>query len=235
VPEGRSSEPLTDKQTAKEIQQALDSKGYDVGPIDGIPGERTESAIRMYQQRHGLVVDGHLSQSLLRHLTTPTSTKSQNTTTYRNEALGFQVTYFNDWATVRPVSPKVKWKIASNNGAGPDVLTVSVARFTGDQTEFMTSLHSMSDSAYVKGIRKRFPGAKVTERKDTYLGSFPAYATTLTYPVKNLDFEAEGVTVQIICVRQTKLYVVQLETFTPFFEESYPVFVATLASFTFLL
>lgn len=42
----------------KELQSLLDKKGFSPGPIDGIFGPRTESAVKRYQQSEGLVVDG---------------------------------------------------------------------------------------------------------------------------------------------------------------------------------
>jgi hypothetical protein len=51
-----------------EIQAGLARLGYDPGPIDGIAGPRTRSAIRAYQQDHGLVVDGRASANLAMHI-----------------------------------------------------------------------------------------------------------------------------------------------------------------------
>jgi peptidoglycan hydrolase-like protein with peptidoglycan-binding domain len=46
-----------------EIGADLQRLGYDVGPADGRLGPRTEAAIRDYQQRYGLPVDGRPSVS----------------------------------------------------------------------------------------------------------------------------------------------------------------------------
>jgi peptidoglycan hydrolase-like protein with peptidoglycan-binding domain len=50
------------------IQRELAAKGYEPGPIDGVAGARTASAIRRYQADNGLVVDGQVSLRLLNHL-----------------------------------------------------------------------------------------------------------------------------------------------------------------------
>jgi len=42
----------------RELQNKLASLGYDVGPIDGIFGRRTESAVIQFQKNNGLKVDG---------------------------------------------------------------------------------------------------------------------------------------------------------------------------------
>jgi len=42
----------------KQLQRALKSLGYSVGTIDGSYGPSTESAVKQFQQAHGLVADG---------------------------------------------------------------------------------------------------------------------------------------------------------------------------------
>jgi murein L,D-transpeptidase YcbB/YkuD len=44
--------------SSKELQQHLKSRGFDPGPIDGILGPRTHSAIVSFQKAHKLVADG---------------------------------------------------------------------------------------------------------------------------------------------------------------------------------
>lgn len=48
----------SDRNTIVKIQQFLDGKGYDVGPIDGIVGPKTFAAIQAYQRDHNLTADG---------------------------------------------------------------------------------------------------------------------------------------------------------------------------------
>ncbi|MGH6718043.1 MAG: peptidoglycan-binding protein [Alphaproteobacteria bacterium] len=50
------------------VQQALSAGGYRPGPIDGVAGPRTTTAIRRYQGEHGLPVTGIVSQALVNHL-----------------------------------------------------------------------------------------------------------------------------------------------------------------------
>jgi membrane-bound lytic murein transglycosylase B len=59
------------------IQQKLTEKGFDVGTPDGIPGLRTQTAIRKYQQANHLPVDGYASPSLLTHIQNNISVVSQ--------------------------------------------------------------------------------------------------------------------------------------------------------------
>jgi membrane-bound lytic murein transglycosylase B len=51
-----------------ELQQQLTSMGFEPGEADGMPGLRTQSAIRLYQQTHGLPMDGYASSRLLEHV-----------------------------------------------------------------------------------------------------------------------------------------------------------------------
>ena len=42
--------------------------GFDAGAPDGLLGPRTQGAIRVYQARHGLPVDGYPSPDVLAHV-----------------------------------------------------------------------------------------------------------------------------------------------------------------------
>ena len=53
------------------IQEKLESAGFEIGPVDGILGPRTEAAIVSYQSQHGLTPDGYPSESLFNHLSEP--------------------------------------------------------------------------------------------------------------------------------------------------------------------
>ena len=50
------------------IQQLLRRRGYDAGPADGVPGNRTQQAITRYQRDQGLATEGLPSPELLAHL-----------------------------------------------------------------------------------------------------------------------------------------------------------------------
>jgi peptidoglycan hydrolase-like protein with peptidoglycan-binding domain len=49
----------------REAQQALQQKGFDVGPIDGVMGPKTSAALREFQQAQGLKSSGRLDQQTL--------------------------------------------------------------------------------------------------------------------------------------------------------------------------
>jgi peptidoglycan hydrolase-like protein with peptidoglycan-binding domain len=49
-----------DRGDTKNAQQALQAKGYNPGPIDGVHGSRTSAALRDFQKAEGLTVTGQL-------------------------------------------------------------------------------------------------------------------------------------------------------------------------------
>jgi localization factor PodJL len=59
---------LTARDQVKLAQQLLAQKGFDPGVADGEMGSRTANAIRLYQLRNGLPVNGSVSKPLLEHL-----------------------------------------------------------------------------------------------------------------------------------------------------------------------
>ena len=42
--------------------------GYSVGSVDGVMGPQTAEAIRKYQKRHDLLVDGRPTQEMAQHI-----------------------------------------------------------------------------------------------------------------------------------------------------------------------
>ncbi len=54
--------------TIRNAQQALQRGGFNVGPIDGVPGPRTQAAVREFQQRNGLTPSGELDAQTLKAL-----------------------------------------------------------------------------------------------------------------------------------------------------------------------
>ncbi|MGH8657430.1 MAG: peptidoglycan-binding domain-containing protein [Gammaproteobacteria bacterium] len=52
----------------RNIQSGLTQLGYAPGPADGVLGAKTKTAIRAYQQNHGLLVDGEATAPLAEHI-----------------------------------------------------------------------------------------------------------------------------------------------------------------------
>ena len=54
--------------TVRSAQEALDRHGFELGPIDGILGPRTQAALRGYQRKNGITPTGQLDAATLRAL-----------------------------------------------------------------------------------------------------------------------------------------------------------------------
>jgi membrane-bound lytic murein transglycosylase B len=69
IANGRDAErePLTHDET-KEIQRLLNRLRFNAGPEDGLPGPRTRSAIRSFQEQLSLPPDGYPTHTLLQRL-----------------------------------------------------------------------------------------------------------------------------------------------------------------------
>ncbi|MEX0617591.1 MAG: lytic murein transglycosylase, partial [Pseudohongiellaceae bacterium] len=51
-----------------ELQESLNNSGFDAGPVDGILGSQTRTAIREFQQTRNVPMDGYASYELLEQL-----------------------------------------------------------------------------------------------------------------------------------------------------------------------
>jgi peptidoglycan hydrolase-like protein with peptidoglycan-binding domain len=70
-----------DRGDTKNAQQALQAKGYNPGPIDGIHGPRTSAALRDYQKAEGLNVTGQMDGDTRAKLMASGSTSPSASTT----------------------------------------------------------------------------------------------------------------------------------------------------------
>jgi len=58
--------PITyDSSTVRAVQQALNARGYNPGPVDGQFGAATQDAVKRFQQFAGLPANGELTPSTL--------------------------------------------------------------------------------------------------------------------------------------------------------------------------
>ena len=68
--------------TVTEIQTRLKSWGYYDGAVDGVYGSRTENAVRYFQRKNGLSVDGQVGAETLAALGLPTGSSSDGGGSY---------------------------------------------------------------------------------------------------------------------------------------------------------
>jgi peptidoglycan hydrolase-like protein with peptidoglycan-binding domain len=60
-----STSETADSNVVQQIQQALNSKGYNTGAVDGKMGQKTQQALTKFQQAQGLQPTGQLDQQTL--------------------------------------------------------------------------------------------------------------------------------------------------------------------------
>lgn len=58
----------TPQLVVRAVQRELATRGFDVGPADGQPSEKTEAAISAYEKAHGLPITGVATDALLRNI-----------------------------------------------------------------------------------------------------------------------------------------------------------------------
>src|SRR5690606_699325 len=61
-----TDDPGTSRAERREIQQLLLNRGYDIGEVDGLIGDKTRQAIRQEQNRLGLSPTGRAGQQVLK-------------------------------------------------------------------------------------------------------------------------------------------------------------------------
>jgi peptidoglycan hydrolase-like protein with peptidoglycan-binding domain len=54
-----------DRSTVARLQVALNQRGFDPQGIDGVAGPRTREAVRAFQERYGMKVNGVITNQLL--------------------------------------------------------------------------------------------------------------------------------------------------------------------------
>lgn len=60
--------PKLSRDEVEALQKRLNEKGFEAGPVDGIPGPSTRAAIRRFQKSRGMIADGFPSYEVLRKL-----------------------------------------------------------------------------------------------------------------------------------------------------------------------
>jgi peptidoglycan hydrolase-like protein with peptidoglycan-binding domain len=57
--------PILTAEGIRAVQQALQKKGFDPGPIDGVLGPQTEQAVRKFQEAYGINMSGRIDNQTL--------------------------------------------------------------------------------------------------------------------------------------------------------------------------
>jgi peptidoglycan hydrolase-like protein with peptidoglycan-binding domain len=59
------SAPSLNQDSIRQVQQALQKKGFDPGPVDGLFGPKTKEAVRNFQDRYGMNASGDIDNQTL--------------------------------------------------------------------------------------------------------------------------------------------------------------------------
>jgi hypothetical protein len=152
-------------------------------------------------------------------------------TIYRNNKLGFELTYPNTWE-VNDLVPDAAFSIKNRNKNEFGTLSVSVANFTMDAAKYWANIDMIIRGLEEK-FRSRFPDAEIIERGETFLGGHPAYIIATQYTIRNLRFEMEVTNIQVQCIRNSKLFILNFETPNAYFQKNFLTFQAIAATFNF--
>jgi peptidoglycan hydrolase-like protein with peptidoglycan-binding domain len=57
--------PNLSQDNVRQVQQALQKKGFEAGPVDGILGPKTKEAVRNFQDRYGMKASGDIDNQTL--------------------------------------------------------------------------------------------------------------------------------------------------------------------------
>ncbi len=100
---------LASDSTVTQIQQKLEERGYDPGPIDGIMGKKTKSAIKKFQSDSGLESTGAINRVTLDKLDLSKLPVAKSKTSQRD---GRFVAYAN--GTVKDTKTDLMWASKDN-------------------------------------------------------------------------------------------------------------------------
>lgn len=156
---------------------------------------------------------------------------ADNYSVYRNDRVGFEITYPNSWER-NSLNTNAVFAIKNKNEKKLGVLSVNVAKSSMNKSEFWNNTNT-----FVRGLeqdlKKRFPDSEVVEHGKTYLGSQPAYLISYIYTVRNLSFERQIVAFQVICIHSNKMFLINFESPDYSFEENVINFNSIIATFNF--
>ena len=154
---------------------------------------------------------------------------SANVKTFRNDELGFQITYPENWVQAQGKSALY---IKRNSEKEPADMSINVSHFTGDKDSVMSEIKA-NPEVLMAQVKKRFPDAKLVESGETYLGGYPGYYLMMDYTIKNFKTEKDIKVFQIFCIKDKKFYLIHFETFASIYDITFPEFEKTLSSFNF--
>lgn len=151
---------------------------------------------------------------------------------YRNSMHGFELTWPSTWE-INPLVQGPVFAIKNKDNSKLGVLSVSVGSLKTDSDKLMAQLEKDGGKSVLRSAKDRFGDAKLTAFEKTRISGFPAFMTTMSYVVNNLDFQMKVIAIQVVCVHAQKIYLFNFESPDFSFQENYRTFKTIMSSFNF--
>lgn len=150
-PQTLSTEPalpqstaISDRSIVREMQNILNSLGYNVGTPDGLAGKKTGAGVSKFQSEHGLEATGQLNQKTvdkLRELKTQGQSMKNEASETAEEKTGTEIAENEILEKNEPESkPQAENQVAQGAEAGKDILVT-----TKGKTEIMKEPSPLSE------------------------------------------------------------------------------------------
>lgn len=161
----------------------------------------------------------------------PITVSSNEIKTYRNDHLGFEISYPSGWVKTQPITPDTALLIRNKKPSEIGSISVRTKIFKNNNKDWKKDFKDTDN--LLAGLRKRFPDAEIIEQGDTLIGGFPAYFIFATYGIKNFTINVDVAMCQFFCRKDGRFYLINFETPLSLFERTFNHFEAILATFNF--
>ena len=149
----------------KAVQRELAARGFDTGPVDGKPSDKTRTAISAYQKEHGLPVTGTASDELLRHILLGESAPAGGTTgSVTGEPVSAQSHDVSRVKAVQQVLADLGYSPGPVDGAMGDATSGAISAFQHDRKIPETGHITPELLGELERVTGRAPGKLVAER-----------------------------------------------------------------------
>ncbi len=151
---------------------------------------------------------------------------------YRNSMHGFELTWPSTWE-INPLVQGPVFAIKNKDNLKLGVLSVSVGSLKTDNDKLMAQLEKDGGESVLRSVKNRFGDAELIAFEKTRISGFPAFMTTMSYGVNNLDFQMKVIAIQVVCIHAQKIYLLNFESPDFSFKENHRIFKAIASSFNF--
>lgn len=154
-------------------------------------------------------------------------------TVHRDEELGFEVSYLNNWEIDHTPNRAFIFSIKNTSTTEPATIGIGARRLAGDKDGILSEIKNTPE-IYVERLKRRFPDAALLEHGESYLGGFPCSFVTVTYTIRNLNSSLDVIATQIFCIKGANVYLVSFESPSESYDKNLSEFNAIMTTFVFL-